>query len=114
MLSLTIFVMGATSGLSIGADVAQSDIPAPSVPIDVATMQIGQSSVFDFDGLQATAVGDPTVADIVPIDKRRLLVNAKGVGRTTVFAFDQKGKHVIDVTVTAQASDLESVMNLTT
>lgn len=75
--------------------------PARKAPVVRSeTFRVGQAQVFDFDGMTTTAVGDPTVADIVPISTRRLLVSAKGPGQTTVYVFDRRGKNTLDLTVT--------------
>ena len=62
-------------------------------------LSTGESRILEFDGITTTAVGDPAVADIVPLSGRRLLINAKGTGTTTIFVFDSRGKNVITVNV---------------
>jgi|GEM_PF-1222958 len=64
------------------------------------SLHSGESEILDFDGITTTAVGDPTIADIVPLSTRRLLVNAKSPGTTTIFVFDSRGKNTITVHVT--------------
>lgn len=63
------------------------------------TMNVGESEIFEYDKMTTTAVGDPTVADITPLSTSRLLVAAKGVGHTTVFIYDRRGKNTISLTV---------------
>ena len=70
--------------------------PAPAVAAPIITpadktLHPGESEVYEFDGMTTAAVGSPLVADIVPLSARRLLVNAKGVGRTTLFVYDRRG-----------------------
>lgn len=67
------------------------------------TLRAGESAVYDFTGITTTAVGDPTIADIVPLTKNQLLINAKNPGDTTIIVFDLRGKTMLHVTVTAQA-----------
>ena len=83
----------------------------PALPPRTAekTLRAGDSEVYDFDGITTTAVGDPAVADIVPVSTGRLLVNAKRPGRTTIFVFDRRGKNVLHLTVVAAPSELASV-----
>ena len=61
----------------------------------------GESDIYEFDGMTAAAIGSPLVADIVPLNARRLLVNARGVGETTLFVYDKRGKHTLRLVVTA-------------
>lgn len=63
------------------------------------SLNVGESEVFQFDHISTSAVGDPTVADIAPLNSNQLLISAKGVGHTTIFVFDSHGKNVISMTV---------------
>ena len=83
----------------------------PSAPIrhkilPPKTLHPGESDVYEFDGMTAAAVGSPLVADIVPLTARRLLVNARGVGATTLFVYDKHGRHTLRLVVTALPTDL--------
>ena len=73
------------------------------------TLYIGESDVYEFDHITAAAVGSPTVADIVPLSAHRLLVNAKGVGETTLFVYDRRGKHALRLAVLLPLPDLGPV-----
>ena len=73
------------------------------------TLYVGESDIYEFDRMTAAAVGSPTVADIVPLSSRRLLVNAKGVGETTLFVYDRLGKHALRLAVLLPAPDLAPV-----
>lgn len=73
------------------------------------TLYVGQSDVYEFDRMTTAAIGSPTVADIVPLSSRRLLVNAKGVGETTLFVYDRLGKHRLRLSVLLPAPDLGPV-----
>ncbi len=70
-------------------------------PSHPKTLHPGESDVYEFDGMTAAAVGSPLVADIVPLNAHRLLVNAHGVGETTLFVYDKRGKHTLRLVVTA-------------
>lgn len=87
---------------------AQSDAPVKTpvaAPASVI-LHIGDSEVYEFDHMTTAAVGSPIIADIVPLSSRRLLVNAKGVGETTLFVYDRKGKHQLRLTVLPDLPDL--------
>jgi len=75
--------------------------PSPAKALHPKPLHPGESDVYEFDGMTAAAVGSPLVADIVPLTARRLLVNARGVGETTLFVYDKHGKHTLRLTVTA-------------
>jgi len=95
----------------IGANYPESHSFSASI-----TLRAGESAVYDFVGITTTAVGDPTVADIVPLTKNQLLINAKAPGNTTIIVFDLRGKTMLNVVVTAQidpddtASKIESAI----
>ena len=79
----------------------------PSAGIAITkTLYVGESDVYEFDRMTAAAVGSLTIADIVPLSSRRLLVNAKGVGETTLFVYDRRGKHSLRLEVLLPAPDL--------
>ena len=78
----------------------------PPAPVQHKTLHPGESDIYEFDGMTAAAVGSPLVADIVPLTARRLLVNARGVGETTLFVYDKRGKHALHLFVTAPPTDL--------
>ena len=59
--------------------------------------------------MTTAATGDPAVADIIPLSSRRLLVNAKGAGRTTIIVFDQRGQTSVRVTVAATDGGLAAL-----
>ncbi|BDI32816.1 hypothetical protein CCAX7_48670 [Capsulimonas corticalis] len=79
---------------------ATGTMAAPEKPKTIVkTLHVGESDVLEFDGITTTAVGDPAVADIVPLSARRLLINGKGAGKTTIFVFDSRGKNVVRVSI---------------
>jgi len=79
----------------------------PLVPVGAVgkTLRVGESDVYEFNGMTTAAVGSPLVADIVPLSSRRLLVNAKGVGETTLFVYDRAGRHKWRLSVVAPVAD---------
>lgn len=96
--SLTILPLAAVL-LSLAPLRAQP--PSPTKAQHPRTLHPGESNVYEFDGMTAAAVGSPLVADIVPLTARRLLINARGVGETTLFVYDKRGKHTMRLVVTA-------------
>jgi len=83
--------------------------PPVAVRVITKTLYVGESDVYEFDRMTAAAVGSPTVADIVPLTARRLLVNAKGVGETTLFVYDRRGKHALRLAVLLPPPELGPV-----
>ena len=73
------------------------------------TLRVGQSEVYVFDRMTTAAVGSPIVADIVPLSSRRLLVNAKSLGQTTLFVCDHAGTHRLRLSVVPMPFDLRPV-----
>ena len=101
--------------LPLAAGRAQSRLPLTATAGDTLTktvtktLSVGESDIYEFDHMTAAAVGSPTVADIVPLSSRRLLVNAKGVGETTLFVYDRLGRHALRLAVILPAPDLSPV-----
>ncbi len=73
------------------------------------TLRVGQSDVYVFDRMTTAAVGSPTVADIVPLSSRRLLVNAKSLGQTTLFVCDHAGTHRLRLSVVPVPYNLQPI-----
>jgi pilus assembly protein CpaC len=96
---------------------AAQTAPAPTtMPESHATQEIkllegrGQLLRFDRD-LAKVAVAEPKVADAVVISPREVMVNAKGVGRTTVIIWEGEPDpqpQQYNITVTADTSDYEA------
>ena len=103
----TIYPMLAIMLLSLAPLQAQPPHPkTPPASVLHKTLHPGESDVYEFDGMTTAAVGSPLVADIVPLTARRLLVNARGVGQTTLFVYDKHGKHTLRLVVMALPTDL--------
>ncbi len=95
--------------LPLAAGRAQNRPHPPDAKTLIKTLAVGESDVYEFDHMTAAAVGSPTVADIVPLSSRRLLVNAKSAGETTLFVYDRRGKHTFRLAVALPAPDLGPV-----
>ena len=102
----TIYLLLAALLLSLAPLSAAPPRAQPPAPMLHKTLHPGESDVYEFDGMTAAAVGSPLVADIVPLTARRLLVNARAVGETTLFVYDKRGKHTLRLVVTALPADL--------
>ena len=84
-------------------------LPPPITSVTDKTLHPGESEVYEFDGMTTAAVGSPLVADIVPLSARRLLVNAKSLGQTTLFVYDRRGRHRLILSVVTADPDLSPV-----
>ncbi len=80
--------------------------PMARAQVTQKTLRVGQSDVYVFDRMTTAAVGSPLVADIVPLSSRRLLVNAKSLGETTLFVCDHAGTHRLRLSVVPIPIDL--------
>ncbi len=81
-------------------------LPPARAQETLKTLKIGQSDVYVFDRMTTAAVGSPMIADIVPLSSRRLLVNAKSLGQTTLFVCDHAGTHRLRLSVVPLPFDL--------
>jgi len=68
---------------------------------ETRTLHVGQSDIYAYDRMTTAAVGSPLVVDIVPLSSHQLLVNAKGLGETTLFVCDHAGTHRLRLSVVA-------------
>lgn len=57
-------------------------------PVQIV-ITVGTSYLLPCAGLTKVAIGDPAVADVVPISTTTLLVNAKSVGSTNLYVWDR-------------------------
>jgi pilus assembly protein CpaC len=92
---ILVVMTGLVSMFAVGAYGA--DQCAPPTIIKAATqgqaveliVSTGTSYLLECQGLSKCAVGDPAVADIVPISTSQLLVNGKASGSTNLFVWDR-------------------------
>lgn len=73
------------------------------------TLRMGDSNVVDCIGLTRAAVGDPQVADVLPVSTKELLINAKSPGKTVVYVWDSSGRRTFNVSVIAGEIDIAKV-----
>jgi len=72
---------------------------------DTITLQVGQSKTISTPGLSRVAIGDSTIAGVVPIGTSQVLVNGKGNGRTTLLVWEDGEEVVYTVDVHDAALD---------
>lgn len=85
--------------------VASANAPARAENASILSLQTGHSLIIEAPGVTRIAVGDTTVAGIVPVGDRQLLINAKGPGHTTVFVWAGGVRTTYEVTVTETSFD---------
>ena len=75
------------------------------------TLTIGRGDLLSFSNdVQRVAVAEPKVADAVVISPREVMVNAKGVGRTTVIVWETGAEPMrYDVRVLTDTYDMDSL-----
>ncbi len=73
--------------------------------VSLISLQSGHSIILRTPGLERLAVGDGTIAGVVPLGGSQLVINGKAPGHTTIFAWTSHGRLTYEVTVTAQATD---------
>lgn len=73
--------------------------------VNALTLQSGHSIVVGVDNLKRVAIGDPTVAGVVPIGTSQLIINAKKPGKTSIILSFAGGQRVYEVTVSEQRTD---------
>lgn len=79
----------AACGAAFAANGSPAVMRAPSNGAVDLIITIGTSYLLECQGLDKVAVGDPAVADVVPVSTSQLLVNAKAIGTTNMFVWDK-------------------------
>lgn len=83
----------------------QAIVFAVSKPLGIV---IGCSRVLTLEDVVRVAVANPNIADVVVVSKTELLVNAKALGRTTLYVWDSSGRRGYDIRVYQDNEDLLS------
>jgi len=88
------------------ADLAlQPGVPGtPSLPAQDLVLPPGQTRVLEFRGIRRAVIGNPEVADIVPVTTTELVVTGKAAGTTTLLVWDAAGRHVYRLSVAGPAA----------
>lgn len=75
------------------------------------TLTIGRGDLLQFpNDVQRVAVAEPKVADAIVISPREVMVNAKGLGRTTVIVWEAAGEPLrYDIHVIGDTFDMDSL-----
>lgn len=76
-------------------------------------LMLGKGELLRFNGdVQRLAVAEPKVADAIVVSPREVMINAKGVGNTTVMVWEtDKPPQRYDISVVADNSDIEGFQN---
>jgi pilus assembly protein CpaC len=97
-----LFVLLALSALLAGS-LAQTAPPRPM------SLLIGKGELLQFDReIQRVAVAEPKIADAVVVSPREVMINAKGVGRTTIVIWETGASPVrYEIEVKPDPGDVE-------
>ncbi len=112
---------GAVAGILSGVLLAQAALAPTSLqaqrvltePQQVITIAKGKSALLRPDRpIQRVSVGDPGIADPNVLPNGEILVNAVGVGTTTLIYWDQQNlAHIFTIEVTVDAQALQREIN---
>jgi pilus assembly protein CpaC len=84
------------------------------LPVGASTahiaLKIGQSRTISTPGLSRVAVGNSTIAGVVPIGTSQVLINGKGPGETTLLVWESGREVVYDINVQDESLDDISAM----
>jgi len=95
-----------------GEPIAQTRGEAPPRFSSLA-LEPGHTAHLQFATLSRVVVGDPAVADVVPVSSRDLVIVGKGEGATTVMVWDGGQRHIYRVEIARPRTpplDLEPVV----
>lgn len=90
---------------TLALSLAQSGPAGAADRVELISLQSGHSVILSTPGLQRLAVGDGTIAGVVPLGGSQLVINGKAPGHTTVFVWAGGHRLTYEVTVTAQQVD---------
>jgi pilus assembly protein CpaC len=76
------------------------------------SLKVGESQVLGFRWVTRVAIGNPTVADVVPVSDNQVLLNGKTAGETNLFVWDSAGQHEYKVDVVPGTEDMGQVARL--
>jgi pilus assembly protein CpaC len=87
---------------------ALAQVALPSKPL---TITVGKGDLLQFTSdVQRVAIAEPKIADAIVVSPREVMINAKGVGKTTVVVWETGAGPVrYDVNVVSDTSDLEAL-----
>ncbi|MBC5828993.1 MAG: pilus assembly protein N-terminal domain-containing protein [Candidatus Eremiobacteraeota bacterium] len=80
-------------------------IPARAADVTFLSLNSGHSIVVPVPGLSRVAVGDGTIAGVIPIGTTQLVINAKLPGHTSVYVWAGKRRLEYEVSVTSSSVD---------
>jgi pilus assembly protein CpaC len=87
-----------------------SPTQAPTEPAKTILLTTGRGELLQFpDDVKTVASAEPKIADVIVINPREVMVNAKEVGKTTVIVWDGAGGPIrYNVDVAADTSELDT------
>ncbi len=103
----TVRVLGALSLLAA----ASAMLWAQTAPPRQLSILIGRGELLQFDReIQRVAVAEPKIADAVVVSPREIMVNAKGVGKTTIVVWETNSIPArYEVEVKADTAEMEAL-----
>lgn len=88
---------------------APAAFAADPASMKVMTLQVGDSEVMEVKEVSRVAVGDPMIADVVPLSTSEILLNAKSPGRTVLYTWDKGGRQLYRVIVEPATVDMGQI-----
>lgn len=83
---------------------------AQAGPSKELTLTVGRGELLQFDGdIKTVAASEPKIADVVVVSPREVMVNAKGIGKATIFIWEDRAlpkRYEVNVTGDPQQYDL--------
>jgi len=76
------------------------------------TVKVGESQVLAFRWVTRVAIGNPAVADVVPVSDNQVLLNGRTAGETNLFVWDSDGQHEYLVAVIPGTQDMSQIARL--
>jgi type II secretory pathway component GspD/PulD (secretin) len=78
-----------------------TSIPIPEKPKEIKLF-VGESRILSVRGILRTAVGNPSIADILVISENEILINGKSPGTTNINVWHKEGRTTYEVLVSKE------------
>ena len=105
---VSVAIMASNAGASLAADAPETSAGAP---VESFTLATGKSRLVELPSAYTDVmIGDPKIADIVPINNHSVYVVGRGMGTTalTVYGANKRVIYTADVVVSADLDGLKS------